>query len=374
LIRALFVLGTRPEAIKLAPVIQECKRRANIDVLVCSTGQHKEMLAQALEAFDLEPDVELNLMRDSQTLANLTAGAITEISKVIVEHSPDIAIVQGDTTTAMSAALAAFYNQIPVMHVEAGLRTFDKNNPYPEEINRVIIDNIAEHCMAPTELAAGNLRNSGVPEKSIEVTGNTAIDALLSISKDLNTRTAPTALPDALRNAILAGKQIITVTGHRRESFGDDFEQICLALQDIVNDNPGAVIAYPLHLNPRVNEPVTKILGTTDRIYLFDPLEYPDFVWLLINSQIVLTDSGGVQEEVPSLNKPILVMRKTTERPEGIDAGCAKLVGVERTSITSGVKELLTNKAAYKTMADSPNPYGDGNASVKIADRLERIQ
>jgi UDP-N-acetylglucosamine 2-epimerase len=372
--RALIVLGTRPEAIKLAPVISECKSRANIDVTVCSTGQHKEMLAQALGAFHLKPDIELDLMTDSQTLSSLTSAAIAETTKVIQEHSPDVVIVQGDTTTALSAALAAFYNQTPVMHVEAGLRTYDKYSPFPEEINRVFIDNIAEHCMAPTEVAAQNLRNSGVPDERIEVTGNTAIDALLTISQDIDAQTAPASLPDGLRNATESGQKIITVTGHRRESFGDDFEQICLALKDIVNDNPDAVIAYPVHLNPRVQEPVSRILGNTDRIHLFDPLTYPDFVWLLMHSHLVLTDSGGVQEEVPSLNKPVLVMRKVTERPEGIDAGCAKLVGVDRASIASGARELLTNETAYKQMADAPNPYGDGTASRKIADRLERIR
>jgi UDP-N-acetylglucosamine 2-epimerase (non-hydrolysing) len=373
-IRALFVLGTRPEAIKLAPVIRECKQRAEIDVTVCSTGQHKEMLSQALAAFDLTPDVELSIMKDSQTLVDLTASAIKETSRIIAEYAPEVVIVQGDTTTAMSAALAAFYDQISVMHIEAGLRTYDKYSPFPEEINRVFIDNIADHCMAPTETAAINLKNSGVHQSKIEVTGNTAIDALLSISKTLKSGAAPATLPVALQNSIESGKQVVTVTGHRRESFGDDFEQICLALQDIVNDNPDVMIAYPVHLNPRVQEPVARILGTTDRIHLFDPLSYPDFVWLLMNSHVVLTDSGGVQEEVPSLNKPVLVMRKVTERPEGIEAGCAKLVGVDRASIVNGTKELLTNKAVYKRMAESPNPYGNGTASKIIADRLERIQ
>jgi UDP-N-acetylglucosamine 2-epimerase len=371
--RTLIVLGTRPEAIKLAPVISECKSRANIDVTVCSTGQHKEMLAQALGAFDLKPDIELNLMTDRQTLSGLTSDAITETTRVIQEHSPDVVIVQGDTTTAMSAALAAFYSRTPVMHVEAGLRTYDKYSPFPEEINRLFIDNIAEHCMAPTETAAQNLRNAGIPDEHIEITGNTAIDALLSVSQKVSELSSPVSLPSDVQNAIQSGQKIITVTGHRRESFGDAFEQICLALQDIVSNNPDVVIAYPVHLNPSVQEPVLRILGNTDRIYLFDPLSYPDFVWLLTHSYLVLTDSGGVQEEVPSLNKPVLVMRKVTERPEGIDAGCAKLVGVDRTSIATAARELLTNETTYKQMTDVPNPYGDGTASIKIADRIERI-
>jgi UDP-N-acetylglucosamine 2-epimerase (non-hydrolysing) len=372
-IRALFVLGTRPEAIKLAPVITECVQRAAIDVTICSTGQHREMLSQALAAFNITPDIELNLMKDHQQLGELTARAITETARIFTEQKPDVVVVHGDTTTAMSTALAAFYDQIPVMHVEAGLRTFDKHNPFPEELNRVFIDHIAVHCMAPTELAAQNLKDSGVPDQNIEITGNTAVDALLSIAEKVRTNIAPTTLPNGLQNAINSGKKIVTVTGHRRESFGHDFEQICLALQDIVTENPDAVIAYPVHLNPNVQEPVSRILGTTDRVFLFDPLPYPDFVWLLMHSYLVLTDSGGVQEEVPSLDKPVLVMRKVTERPEGIDAGCAKLVGVQQSSIASGIRKLLTQAELYKQMAAAPNPYGDGKASKRIADRLERI-
>jgi UDP-N-acetylglucosamine 2-epimerase (non-hydrolysing) len=374
MIRVLFVLGTRPEAIKLAPVIKECNNRENIEVKVCSTGQHREMLTQTLAAFDFVPDVELDLMQENQLLGELTARAIVETGKVISETAPNVVVVQGDTTTAMSAALAAFYSQTPVMHVEAGLRTFDPASPFPEEVNRAIIDQFAEHCLAPTDLAAKNLRNSGVADDRIEVTGNTTVDALLSVAETTKNNPAPTSLPDGVREAINAGKQIITVTGHRRESFGSDFEQICLALRDIVTDNPDAVIAYPVHLNPNVQEPVTRFLGEVDRVHLFDPLPYPDFVWLLMNSHIVLTDSGGIQEEVPSLNIPVLVMRKVTERPEGIEAGCAKLVGVDRSSISNGASELLTNAKTYQRMADAPNPFGDGKASERIADRLERAQ
>ena len=374
MIRALFVLGTRPEAIKLGPVIRECKLRSNIETIVCSTGQHKEMLSQALSAFNITPDIELNLMKNQQKLGELTARTIAETSKVLAETKPDVVVVHGDTTTAMSTALAAFYDKIPVMHVEAGLRTFDKHNPFPEELNRVFIDQIAVHCMAPTELAAQNLRDSGVSEEHIEITGNTAVDALLYTSEKVKTSAAPSTLPIGLQDTINSGKRIITVTGHRRESFGHDFEQICIALQDIVTEIPDAVVAYPVHLNPSVQEPVSRILKNTERVFLFDPLPYPDFIWLLMHSYLVLTDSGGVQEEVPSLDKPVLVMRKVTERPEGIDVGCAKLVGVQRSSIASGTRELFTNPELYKQMTDATNPYGDGKASIRIADRLERIQ
>ncbi len=332
------------------------------------------MLSLALSAFNITPDIELNLMKSQQKLGELTARIIAETSKVLAETKPDVVVVHGDTTTAMSTALAAFYDEIPVMHVEAGLRTFDKHNPFPEELNRVFIDHIALHCMAPTELAAQNLKNSGVADSCIEITGNTAVDALLSIAEQVKSQPFPATLPSELQNAINSGKKIVVVTGHRRESFGQDFEQICLALQDIVTENPDAVVAYPVHLNPSVQEPVSRILKNTERIFLFDPLPYPDFVWLLMHSYLVLTDSGGVQEEVPSLDKPMLVMRKVTERPEGIDVGCAKLVGIQRSSIASGTRELFTNPELYKRMTDATNPYGDGKASIRIADRLERIQ
>jgi UDP-N-acetylglucosamine 2-epimerase (non-hydrolysing) len=330
------------------------------------------MLTQTLAVFDITPDVELDVMTSNQSLAGLTVRAISEIDNVITELSPDLVAVQGDTTTAMSAAMAAFYQKIPVMHIEAGLRTFDRFSPFPEEINRVFIDHIATHCMAPTDRAAGYLRDSGIPEQYIEVTGNTAIDALLEVVKRIENSPAPATIPLTLLKEIGSGNKIITVTAHRRESFGSDFEQMCMALQDVVENNPDAVIAFPVHLNPKVREPVERILSNIDRIELLNPLPYTDFIWLLMQSHLVISDSGGVQEEVPSLNIPVLVMRKNTERPEGVEAGCAKLVGVERASIVRGTQELLENSDLYHQMATTSNPYGDGNASSKIADRMER--
>jgi UDP-N-acetylglucosamine 2-epimerase (non-hydrolysing) len=371
--KALFIVGTRPEVIKLAPVILECNLRPEIEVVVCSTGQHRQMLDQAFKSFNISPDIDLGLMTENQSLASLSASALTALAAVLDEHNPDAVVVQGDTTTAMIGALSAFYHQTPIVHVEAGLRTWDRLNPYPEEVNRSIIDQIAEFCMAPTTESERNLIKSRVEPKNIWVTGNTAVDAILTTAKRVVENQAPATLPIQLRESIAAGARLIVVTGHRRESFGDDFESMCEALALISRQNPDIKIVYPVHLNPNVREPVFRILEKVENIFLIDPLPYDEFVWLLAKSHLVLSDSGGVQEEVPSLNKPVLVMREVTERPEGLEAGCSVLVGVNKASIVRGVSNLLDDQDLYEKMSSAPNPYGDGKASQRIADVILEI-
>ena len=371
--RVLFVIGTRPEAIKQAPVILECQKRSDIEVIVCSTGQHRQMLDQALGAFDIQPDIDLELMTKDQSLTDLTASTLLSLGKVLDQHKPDAVVVQGDTTTAMVGSLAAFYRKIPVVHVEAGLRTWDRLNPFPEEVNRAIIDQIADYYMAPTEDSRTNLNQTGAPSHRIWVTGNTSVDAIISMAQKVSNKPAPDSLPDHLVDAITSGSKIITVTGHRRESFGADFESICTALKLVSTNNPKVHIVYPVHLNPKVQEPVFRVLSDIPNVHLIEPLAYPEFVWLLTNSHIVLSDSGGIQEEVPSLDKPVLVIRTVTERPEGVEAGCAKLVGVSQDEIVRNIELLLTDKDLYSYMATSKNPYGDGKASIRIADLIQEI-
>jgi len=331
------------------------------------------MLDQAFGSFGITPEIDLGLMTVNQSLTDLSAAALTALGKVFESHKPDAVIVQGDTTTAMIGALAAYYHRIPVVHVEAGLRTWDRFNPFPEEGNRAIIDQIADYCMAPTAGSEKNLLAAGVTPDRITVTGNTAVDAILSMAEKVSGIPAPESLPEDIGSAIADGVKTIVVTGHRRESFGEDFESICRALRRITEENTDVQIVYPVHLNPNVREPVFRILKNVQRIHLVEPLPYLEFVWLLAHSFIVLTDSGGIQEEVPSLNKPILVMRSVTERPEGVDAGCAKLVGVDEDVIVKSVNELLTDPAMYTKMIQADNPYGDGEASRRIADVLQEI-
>jgi len=371
--RALFVVGTRPEVIKLAPVIIECNKRASIEVIVCSTGQHRQMLDQAFDSFRISPDIDLDLMTPNQSLTDLSAAALTSLANVFQTHKPDAVIVQGDTTTAMIGGLSAYYHRIPVVHVEAGLRTWNRFNPFPEEGNRAIIDQIADYCMAPTSESEKNLLATGVSQDRITVTGNTAVDAIIAMSKKMAGAPAPPSVPAAVATAIKNGERVIVVTGHRRESFGNDFESICRSLKRIATDHPDVQIVYPVHLNPNVREPVYRILNDVDRVHLIEPLPYSEFVWLLTHSYLVLTDSGGIQEEVPSLNRPILVMRNVTERPEGVDAGCAILVGVDEENIVRHVNTLLTDKAQYAKMIKQENPYGDGQASIRIANVLQEI-
>jgi UDP-N-acetylglucosamine 2-epimerase (non-hydrolysing) len=373
----LFVFGTRPEAIKLAPLIFEVQKRPDLEALICVTGQHREMLDQVLTGFGIEPRWDLNLMQPGQDLAGLTARLVQDLAPVIEEANPDIVLVQGDTSSALIGALSAYYGRVPVGHVEAGLRTGDMYSPFPEEGNRKLVGALADIHFAPTELARNNLLAEGVSDDRVYVTGNTVVDALLWAENRLAHSPVGdpfldeqlAVIPSAVRDATEC--KLLLVTGHRRESFGPDFEAICTALLQIVEQNKDVQIAYPVHLNPNVREPVYRILGGKDRIHLFEPPPYFGFVWLLSRSHLILTDSGGIQEEAPSLDKPVLVTRRVTERPEGVEAGCARLVGVDTDTIVSATEALLTDPAEYERMSSAINPYGDGTASAKTADAIE---
>lgn len=368
--KLLFVFGTRPEAIKMAPVILEARRSANwCEVKICVTAQHRQMLDQVMQFFELKADFDLELMKPNQSLFDITTNGLLGLAKVLDEYQPDLVLVQGDTTTAFIGALAAFYKKIKVAHIEAGLRSFDKLSPYPEEINRRLAGVIADFHFAPTIKAKENLCLENI-RQHVYVTGNSVIDALLLALKKVQQH------ENQYRNYfnfLLPGKKIILVTGHRRESFGEPFEQICYALKQIITSFPDYQIVYPVHLNPNVKEPVNRILQNQDRIFLIEPLEYPYLVWLLSQAHLVLTDSGGIQEEAPALGKPVLVMRNVTERTEGIDAGTARLVGTHKEDIVNNVTELLTSEPAYKQMANAVNPYGDGTAAARIIQELKRI-
>ncbi|MCB8984698.1 MAG: UDP-N-acetylglucosamine 2-epimerase (non-hydrolyzing) [Ardenticatenaceae bacterium] len=360
--KVLCVLGTRPEAIKIAPVITELKfyKRAGIETVVCATGQHREMLDSVLSLFDIIPDYDLDLMKFNQSLGDLTANLLLNLRPVIQREKPDWILVQGDTTTAMVGALAGFYERVKVGHIEAGLRTGDKAHPFPEEINRKIADHICDLHFAPTEIARNNLLAEGIKKASIYVTGNTVIDALHSMIRQ------PFQWVDSPLAEILADRRIVLVTAHRRENFGEPLENICLALLELVDRYPDIQVVYPVHLNPNVQKMVTKHLAGKERIFLLDPLDYLPFIQLINRSYLVLTDSGGLQEEVPALGKPVLVMRETTERPEAIEAGTARLVGTNRQNIVREVSRLLDDTLAYQQMAQAKNPFGDGHASELI--------
>lgn len=347
------------------------RRRAEFVSRVCVTGQHREMLDQALAPFEIKPDHDLDIMVPGQSLARVTASALEGLDRIIVEESPDFVLVQGDTTTAFCGALAAYYHQIQVGHVEAGLRTGRKYAPFPEEINRCLIARVTDYHFAPTEHAKKALLSEGVPPDAVFVTGNTVIDALLWVRERI--RQSPPKVPDRLAQEV-DGRQMILVSGHRRESFGEGFENICRAIREVADAFSNLVFVYPVHLNPNVREPVNRILGGHERIRLVEPLSYESFVWLMDRATIVLTDSGGVQEEAPSLGKPVLVMRDSTERPEGIAAGNARLVGTRRQQIVDGLTELLREPAQRAAMTTVSNPYGDGKAAVRIVDILARIR
>lgn len=373
--RILLIFGTRPEAIKMAPLYRELKNYPkDFDVKVCVTAQHREMLDQVLDFFDIKADYDLNLMRDNQSLFNITAESIIELESVYDDFNPDIVLVQGDTTTAFTGSLSAFYRKIEIGHVEAGLRSGNKYAPYPEEINRVLIGHIADYHFAPTEKAKQNLSNEGIRE-NVWIVGNTVIDALflglklLEENKELKTEIEGyfESMFDFQR------EKIILVTGHRRESFGEGFENICNALKEIAKLYPDLKIIYPVHLNPNVREPVNRILNGVKNIYLIEPLSYPYLIWLMSKCFLVLTDSGGIQEEAPSLGKPVLVMREVTERVEGIQAGIAKLVGTKKENILKAVQDLIEHPLEYQRMAKAINPYGDGKASERIVDILRSI-
>jgi len=364
--KILTIFGTRPEAIKLAPVIKELERRNDVFVSkVCVTAQHREMLDPFLQLFGINPDWDLNIMQPNQSLFDVTAKALVKLKEVLEKEKPDLVLVQGDTTTTFTAALAAYYLKIKVGHVEAGLRTLDKYNPFPEELNRRLVGHIADLHFAPTKRAKENLLSEGIPESSIFVTGNTVVDALFMI---LARTTSEDYLPKALSQP---DRKLILVTAHRRESFGEGIANICLALKEIVKRVPDVEIVYPVHLNPNVREPVYRMLGGVERVHLIEPLDYIPFVHLMKASYLILTDSGGIQEEAPSLGKPVLVLRNTTERPEAVEAGAAKLVGTDPQRIVVETLRLLQDPSEYSKMANVPNPFGDGRAALRIADILE---
>jgi UDP-N-acetylglucosamine 2-epimerase (non-hydrolysing) len=366
--RVLSVFGTRPEAIKMAPVIKRLESYPDeIESLICVTGQHREMLNQVLDFFNISPNFDLDLMEDNQTLPHLTAKLLTSLASVFTKVKPDWLLVQGDTTTTLVASLAGFYKKIRIGHIEAGLRTNDKFAPFPEEINRHLTSVLADLHFAPTERARQALLSEGVHGERIFVTGNTVIDALLWAREEVKKN--PPIIPFDLKDAI-NGKKLILVTGHRRESFGRPFEQIWLAIKDLIARFPNVCVVYPVHLNPNVKEPIYRVLGNIDRIYLMEPLPYGPFVWLMDQAYLILTDSGGIQEEGPSLGKPVLVMREVTERPEGIEAGCVQLAGIERDKIVQRISELVSNKNLYEKMSHAKNPYGDGKAATRIMEVL----
>ncbi len=362
--RVLSVLGTRPEAIKLAPVVRELARRPEIQSRVCVTGQHREMLVPVLDLFNMEPDVDLQVMRPGQTPTQVAAAVLAGIEPVLASERPDWVLVQGDTTTVAAAAWAAYYARIRVGHVEAGLRTGDKWQPFPEEVNRRMASVVADLHLAPTEQARANLVREGIAPEAIVVTGNPIIDAMRWAAE------LPCDLSQGPLVALDWSKRIVVVTAHRRENHGEPLRQICLALRDIAQHNPDVAVVYPVHPNPNVRGPVEALLGEVAGVHLLAPLDYLAFVHLLKRSYLVLTDSGGIQEEAPGLGKPVLVLRNVTERPEALAAGTARLVGTERSRVVREVTRLLDDEGAYLAMARAANPYGDGHAAERIVDAL----
>ena len=369
--KILLVFGTRPEAIKMAPLVKEFNQFPNTFITkVCVTAQHREMLDQVLDFFNIETDYDLDLMRPGQNLYSLTAIIIESLKPILEEFKPDYVFVHGDTTTTMASSIASFYAGAKVCHVEAGLRTNNKLSPFPEEINRQVTGRICDYHFAPTDTSKSNLLLENVNKDSILVTGNTVIDALLNSVKKVNEK--PSELINELSKKI-DEKEVVLVTGHRRENHGDGFERICKALKKIAEDDINRLIIYPVHLNPKVQEPVKKILSDVENIILIDPLAYQDFIWLMNRSKIIITDSGGVQEEAPSLGKPVLVMRDTTERPEAVEAGTVLLVGTNDELIVSEALNLLNNNDNFEKMSKLHNPYGDGLASKRIVEFIKKI-
>ena len=380
----MLVFGTRPEAIKMAPLVKEFQKRPkSFKTTVCVTGQHRQMLDQVLQLFEITPDYDLNIMKQGQDLYDVTARVLTGMRDVLKEVQPDVVLVHGDTTTSTAAALAAFYQQIPVGHVEAGLRTHNIYSPWPEEMNRQITGRIATYNFAPTPLSKANLLREAVTEESITVTGNTVIDALYWVvnkikeDKALNSE-LQTLLAQAGYdvNRLADGKKLVLITGHRRENFGDGFINMCTAIKDLTRKYPDVDFVYPMHLNPNVRKPIHEVFGENldnlGNIFFIEPLEYLSFVYLMEKSTIVLTDSGGIQEEAPGLGKPVLVMRDTTERPEALEAGTVKLVGTNYDKIVAEVSALLDDQAHYDAMSKAVNPYGDGLACGRIVDTLNK--
>lgn len=368
-IKTLTVFGTRPEAIKLAPVVLGLDGHPEFESRICVTAQHRSMLDQVLALFDIRPDYDLDLMTRNQTLSSLTAKVVEGVSGVLEEFRPDYVIVQGDTTTTFAAALAAFYSKIPVVHVEAGLRTGDIFAPWPEEMNRRLTGSLSSLHFPPTETSANNLRREHVAEDRLLVSGNTVIDALLKVVERIRNESDLRADLDARFDFLDSSKRLVLVTGHRRENFGTGFENICHALSRIAV-REDVQIVYPVHLNPNVQDPVNRILGASGRVHLIEPQDYLPFVYLMDRAYLIITDSGGVQEEAPSLGKPVLVMRETTERPEAVDAGTVMLVGTDQDKIVSEAMRLLDDEKRYESMARAINPYGDGLATQRIIQRM----
>lgn len=380
--KIMLVFGTRPEAIKMAPLVKEFQKfPEQYQTIVCVTGQHREMLDQVLNIFEITPDYDLNIMKRGQDLYDVTSRVLVGMRDVINEAKPDIVLVHGDTTTSTASALAAFYQQIPVGHVEAGLRTYDIYSPWPEEMNRLITGRIATYHFAPTPLSKNNLLKENVSQSAIHVTGNTVIDALyMVVNKINNNALLSLELANTLKSAgydtsrLVDGKKLVLITGHRRENFGDGFINMCTAIKDLTIQYPDVDFVYPMHLNPNVRKPIHEVFGedlsNLDNIFFIEPLEYLSFVYLMNQCTIVLTDSGGIQEEAPGLGKPVLVMRDTTERPEALDAGTVKLVGTDYNKITSEVAKLLDDKSYYEAMSRAVNPYGDGKACERIVNIL----
>ena len=359
--KVICVVGTRPEAIKMAPVILALKNVTDLDVRVLATAQHRHLLDQVMKAFDIEPDIDLDIMWPNQALTSLTARLLLDLDDVLLVEKPDAVLAQGDTTTVMTVALACFYHKIPFGHVEAGLRTWDMQNPFPEEMNRVIAGRLAKWHFAPTESSRQNLLREGVSDTDIAVTGNTVIDALLSVSdRDVE-------LPVELD----PNKRLILVTAHRRENFGEPFERVCRALLTLLERNPDVQVLYPVHPNPNVRETAHRLLGKHPRVVLCDPLDYLPFISAMKRAYLILSDSGGVQEEAPAMGKPVLVLRHETERPEAVEEGVVKLVGTDFDAIISEAQRLLDNESAYRAMARGVSPYGDGHASERIVKVLQ---
>ena len=365
--KVMTVFGTRPEAIKMAPVVKALKETDGIECLVCVTAQHREMLDQVLELFEIVPDYDLNIMKPNQTLSMITANVITGMENVLVKEKPDLVLVHGDTSTTFATALACYYQQIAVGHVEAGLRTYDKYSPFPEEMNRVLTGDIADLHFAPTERNRENLLKEGIDDSKIFITGNTVIDALLE------TANKPYEFEDeTLKKIDFENKRVITVTCHRRENLGEYMAEIFSAIADIAKEYDDVEVVYPVHMNPKVREEANQYLGGIKNIHLIEPLTYQPFVKLQSKSFFIITDSGGIQEEAPSLGKPVLVVRRETERPEAVDAGTVKMAGVDRKTVYEMAKELLDNKKSYDKMAHSINPYGDGQAAKRIAQIIQK--
>jgi len=368
MVRLLFVFGTRPEAIKMAPVILAAQKRAGtLETIVCVTGQHREMLDQVNRYFAIVPDVDLKLMLPDQTLASLTSRCLTEVDRVIAETKPTFVLAQGDTTTVLTASLAAFYNKVAFVHVEAGLRSGNLYSPWPEEMNRRVSSIIAARHCAPTRRAVDALTSEKIPPEKIRLTGNTVIDALMySVEREREN-----AVRWEVKYPFLGTRPMVLITAHRRESFGHGFESLCSAFRQLALEFPDHVFIYPVHLNPHVREPVFRLLGNLPNFHLIEPAAYPEFVWLMDRSIIILSDSGGVQEEAPTLGKPVLVLRDTTERPEAVEIGATKLVGTDETLIVETASKLLTDRSYYDSFRGKANPYGDGMAAKRIVDWLE---